>query len=290
MSDATNKPQTVGLIGIGLLGSAIANRLIGAGFTTWGYDPSPQAMSAFSALGGQPITKLNDVSSASHPIILCLPNTDVVEEVLNAVTPRLRPGTIVIDTTTGDPDRTRRLAGRLAEADVSLIDVSVLASSVITQEGNALLIVGSSSAVLQDVRHVLEAISEHIHHVGPVGAGQEMKLVANLVLGLNRAVLAEGLHFSRTFSLDQEAVLQILKSGVAYSKVMDTKGRKMLDEDFVPQARLSQHLKDVRLILEHAEDAQTVLPLSNAHRDLLEKAEAAGNGDLDNSSIIRAWQ
>jgi 3-hydroxyisobutyrate dehydrogenase-like beta-hydroxyacid dehydrogenase len=290
MSDATNKPQTVGLIGIGLLGSAIAHRLIGAGFTTWGHDPSPQALSAFSAIGGQPIMKLNDVPSASHSIILCLPNTDVVEEVLDAVTPRLRPGSIVIDTTTGDPERTRRLAGLLAAADVSLIDVSVLASSVITQEGNALLMVGSSSAVLLEVRHVLEAISERIHHVGPVGAGQEMKLVANLVLGLNRAVLAEGLHFARTFSLDQEVVLQILTSGVAYSKVMDTKGRKMLDEDFVPQARLSQHLKDVRLILEYAKDAQTALPLSNIHRDLLEKAEAAGNGDLDNSSIIRAWQ
>lgn len=232
--------------------------------------------------------QLKDVPNASHSIILCLPDTDVVEEVLDAVTSRLRPGSIVIDTTTADPERTRRLADLLAAADISLIDVSVLASSVITQEGHALLLAGSSSAVLLEVRPVLEAISERLHHVGPVGAGQEMKLVANLVLGLNRAVLAEGLHFARAFSLDREAVLQILTSGVAYSKVMDTKGRKMLDEDFVPQIRLSQHLKDVRLMLEHAKDAQTALPLSNVHRDLLEKA--AGNGDLDNSSIIQAWQ
>jgi len=290
MADATNKPQTVGLIGIGLLGSAIAHRLIGAGFTTWGHDPSPQALSAFSAIGGQAIMQLTDVPNASHPIILCLPNTDVVEEVLDALTSRLRPGSIVIDTTTGDPKRTRRLADLLADEDVSLIDVSVLASSVMTREGNALLMAGSSSTVLLKVRPVLEAISKHIHRVGPVGAGQEMKLIANLVLGLNRAVLAEGLHFARTFSLDREAVLQILTSSVAYSKVMDTKGRKMLDKDFVPQARLSQHLKDVRLILEHAKDAQATLPLSNVHRDLLEKAEAAGNGNLDNSSIIQAWQ
>ena len=290
MSGTSTQKKTVGLIGIGLLGSAIASRLIRAGFTIWGHDQSAQAMSEFSTLGGQPIVKLGDVPVAANAVVLCLPDSDVVEKVVVEIIPRLNPGSILIDTTTGDPKRTRAIAERLAEADVSLIDASVLASSVMTREGNALLMVGATSSALRRARHVLEAISRRIHHVGSVGSGQEMKLVANLVLGLNRAVLAEGLHFASTFELDQEVVLDVLKSGAAYSRVMDMKGRKMLDENFVPQARLSQHLKDVRLILNHAAKAETVLPLSNIHRDLLEQVERAGNGDLDNSAVIKAWQ
>ena len=116
-----------------------------------------------------------------------------------------------------------------------------------------------------------------------------MKLVANLVLGLNRAVLAEGLSFAKSLGLDLNLVLDVLKSGAAYSKVMDAKGRKMIDEAFEPQAKLSQHLKDVRLILKLATASDRELPLSLLHQQLLESAESAGNGDLDNSAIIRAW-
>ena len=117
-----------------------------------------------------------------------------------------------------------------------------------------------------------------------------MKLIVNLVLGLNRAALAEGLSFARSVGVSPGRALEILKSGVAYSRVMDTKGIKMLKRDFRPQARLSQHLKDVRLILSLGKRAKAKLPLSALHRKLLEQIEAAGGGDLDNSAIIEAFK
>lgn len=285
----SKKVKTVGLIGIGLLGSAIAHRLIRAGFSVWGHDVSPQAMSAFSVKGGQPILKIGDVPIAANPVIFCLPDSDAVENVLVSIIPRLKPGTILIDTTTGDPDRTRATAERIADAGIMLMDASVLGSSTVTRDGNALLMVGASPLVMKESRSVLEAVSTHIHHVGPVGAGQEMKLIANLVLGLNRAALAEGLHFAKNFSVNQHTVLEVLKAGVTYSRVMDSKGQRMIEEDFTPQARLSQHLKDVNLMLQHAANGNTALPLSETHRMLLQTAEDAGNGELDNSAVIRAW-
>ena len=115
-----------------------------------------------------------------------------------------------------------------------------------------------------------------------------MKLVTNLVLGLNRAALAEGLAFAESLGLDASRALTVLGESMAYSRVMDTKGAKMVQGNFTPQAKLSQHLKDVRLILEAAGGAGAELPLSQAHRLLLEAAEAAGLGELDNSAIIRA--
>ena len=117
-----------------------------------------------------------------------------------------------------------------------------------------------------------------------------MKLILNLVLGLNRVVLAEGLAFAASFAgVDPNQALAILKAGPAYSRVMDTKGLKMLTEDFSTEAKLSQHLKDVRLILEAGRQAGARIPFSSLHCKLLEQVEAQGFGGADNSAIIKAF-
>ena len=116
-----------------------------------------------------------------------------------------------------------------------------------------------------------------------------MKLVFNLVLGLNRAVLAEGLAFAKASGLDPRAALAVLRSGAAASAVMETKGEKMLNREFTPQARLAQHLKDVHLILQTAESHSTPLPFSTLHRSLLSDLADQGYGDEDNSAILRAY-
>lgn len=116
-----------------------------------------------------------------------------------------------------------------------------------------------------------------------------MKLVLNLALGLNRAVLAEALAFASRSGLAAEQALEVLRAGPAYSAVMGDKGRKMLEGDFEPEARLSQHLKDVRLILDSGRRCGAKLPLSEAHARLLEEAEAAGFGGADNSAILKIY-
>jgi len=137
---------------------------------------------------------------------------------------------------------------------------------------------------------VLAAFSRQSFHMGAAGSGNRMKLAMNLVLGLHRAVLAEGLAFARANGIDPHSALEVLKAGPAYSRVMDIKGEKMIARDFTPQARLSQHLKDVRLILEVGERCAAMLPLSAVHRELLRKLEDAGFGAEDNSAVIRAFE
>jgi 3-hydroxyisobutyrate dehydrogenase-like beta-hydroxyacid dehydrogenase len=107
---------------------------------------------------------------------------------------------------------------------------------------------------------------------------------------LNRAVLAEGLNLAQRAGLDPAAMLAVLRSGLAYSRVMDTKGRKMLESDFSPEARLRQHHKDVRLILELGAACGARVPLSELHDLLLSRAAELGFADADNSAIIRAFQ
>ncbi len=133
-------------------------------------------------------------------------------------------------------------------------------------------------------------LGKTVYYTGESGSASRMKLVSNLVLGLNRIALAEGLSYAHAIGVDPAAALQVLRNSAAYSRVMDIKGDKMRMSDFSVQAKLSQHLKDDRIILSSAATAGLEQPLSRTHRELLEKAESAGYGGLDNSSIIQVYR
>jgi 3-hydroxyisobutyrate dehydrogenase-like beta-hydroxyacid dehydrogenase len=136
---------------------------------------------------------------------------------------------------------------------------------------------------------VLKIWSDRRFHVGPPGSGARLKLIVNLVLGLNRAVLAEGLALAKRCDIEPVAALDVLRATPAYSKVMDTKGTKMIAGDYSPQARVAQHLKDVRLIRELARRHDAKTPLSAVHEALLQSAAELGFAEADNSAIIEAF-
>lgn len=287
----SHKTPTIGIAGIGLLGTALAERLRAADYAVAGFDPAPSAPGRLQKAGGHAVASLTElVSAADDVMLLCLPDSDVVADVVQQLQPALHPGTVLIDTTTGEPRRTEQLHRQLADGKVGLVEACVLGSSEVTRQGQAVLLVSGHDADLERVRPVLRAISPAIRHVGGPGDAQRMKLVANLVLGLNRAVLAEGLHFAESLGLNPSVALQVLQAGAAYSQVMDAKGQKMIDRNFEPQARLRQHLKDVNLMLAEAKHAGTHLPLSHLHQQLLQTAQDAGHSDSDNSAVITAWK
>jgi 3-hydroxyisobutyrate dehydrogenase-like beta-hydroxyacid dehydrogenase len=278
----------VGLIGVGLVGSALAGRFRQAGLSVVGYDQRAEARQALAAAGGVVADSALAVAAAAPVAVLSLPDSDVVETVIREVEPAL-PGRTVVDTTTGDPDRTAALGERLKGAGVDYLDATIVGSSRLVREGMAVVVAGGEEAVFRRCTDLLDTFATREFHVGLWGSGARMKLVVNLVLGLHRAVLAEGLAFARASGFDPVVALEVLRSGVAYSRVMDAKGRKMIDGDFTADARLSQHHKDVRLILDAATSAGIDLPLSRLHDELLADLEARGFGGLDNSGIIRAY-
>jgi 3-hydroxyisobutyrate dehydrogenase-like beta-hydroxyacid dehydrogenase len=171
---------------------------------------------------------------------------------------------------------------------VRFLDATIAGSSVQVSDGQVIVMVGGSEEAFRSAHKLLASFAREVFHVGPWGSGSRMKLVVNLAIGLNRAALAEALVLAKALELNPQSALAILKASPAYSTVMDTKGPKMLSGDFTPEARLSQHLKDVRLILQAAARTGVDLPLSTTHCQLLERAEASGLGELDNAAIIRA--
>jgi 3-hydroxyisobutyrate dehydrogenase-like beta-hydroxyacid dehydrogenase len=277
----------IGLIGLGLMGLAMAERLRSPSHEIVGFDIAPNQKKAFSKLGGTIAGSAAEVFATCNRVLVSLPELDVVASVLREVRPSLRSGQIIIDTTTGAPDQAVALGRKLARRRVTYLDATISGSSVQARKGDVVLMVGGPKHAFDRCQDLFQRLGKQAIHTGPCGSGSKMKLVTNLVLGLNRAALAEGLVFGRALGLDSRQTLHVLRATMAYSRIMDTKGEKMLRGDFKPQAKLSQHLKDVRLMLAAAAKAGAKLPLSETHRKILERAEAAGLGQLDNSAIIR---
>lgn len=281
--------RSLGIVGLGLLGSAVAERALRSGFQVTGYDVDAACRRRLRRLGGRDAGSSAEVAETCRRLLFVLPHDGIVREVVAQLGPALERGHVIFDATTGDPESTVEMGERLAARGVAYLDTTVLGSSAEVRAGGGVVLVGGPEGLARAHRAVLGCLGSRMFHLGPCGAGARMKLVANLVMGLNRAALAEGLVFARAIGVDPGAALEVLRSGAAYSRAMDTKGPKMVRGEFAPAARLSQHLKDVRLILRAARRAGLRLPLEERNRRLLERVEAMEKGGLDNSAVILAY-
>ncbi len=283
--------KRVGVIGLGLMGTAITERLLEQGFPCSVWNRTREKADPLLAQGAR--WSDNPLADCDR-VIISLYTSDVVQAVLQPLlvewqaTPSSEPkrGKILIDTTTGVPEHSAAMAARLATFGIRYLDAPISGSSEQTRRGEATVMVGGDRGAFEACGDLWPVLGKSIYHLGASGSAAKMKLVSNLALGLNRAALAEALVFAQGIGIDPASALEVLRGSMAYSRVMDVKGQKMLEADFSVQARLSQHLKDVRLIL--ASGVQ--LPLTETHRQLLERAEAMGLGEADNSAIIKAIQ
>ncbi len=284
--------KNIGLIGLGLLGKALAQRLIDGGYRVCGYDIDEGAREAAGSLGVAVLSSPEAVATCCTSILLSLPHSEVRSELLfgdSNWAASLTEGTLLLDTTTGRAEDLERDAERLRALDVYLIDVCVLASSAQVGNKDAVLLVGDSEGRAVGYAPIIQCFARRIFYLGKPGDGCRMKLVANQVVGLHRLVLAEALGLADHVGLDPEVTLAVLQSGLAASAVMATKGRKMLDRDFEPVARVAQHAKDVDLILELGDQSGAKLPLSRLHQEILQGLIQDGFGGEDNSAVIRAF-
>lgn len=285
----TTPHNTIGIVGLGLVGSALAQRLMAAGFQVTGFDLRAEAREALAAQGGQAAATLADVAAAASCIVLAVFNTDDVLGVVEGADGLLSvPGVrCIIDCSTGTPDALEALAARLKARGVDFIEAPLSGSSQQIAAGAATLLLGGEAQAIRQRAPVLAALAEQRIHVGGAGMGARAKLATNLVLGLNRAVLAEGMVFAEQLGISPDKFLALVLASPATSGAAQAKGRMMVDGDFAPQSRIRQHLKDVNLMLSSAAARGQKLPLSETHAALMRAAIAAGDGELDNAAIIR---
>ena len=274
----------VGVIGIGLMGEVYARRLTAAGFTVVGFDIDVAKSARLTEIGGRAAT-LEEIARDCDPIVLALFSTDQVEEVVERTLVSAAAGKIVICTSTCDPDRIAALGARVA-GKLRFLEVPVSGTSEQVRQGDGVGLIGGDAEIAADAATVLDALFPRRHHIGTVGDGGRAKLAINLILGLNRVALAEGLVFAERLGLDPAAFLKVARASAAASQVMDTKGPKMVAGDFAPEGRVRQTLKDAHLMLDQARKVGQQLPLLSVHADILEACSRHGEGDRDNSIVI----
>jgi len=285
-----SEKENVGLVGLGLVGTALAKRLLGAGFKVTGFDIDAARREAFAALGGSAVATVGEVARVCPRIISAVFNTeqlaDVIEAeggVLDAVAGASR---IVLNVTTSDPDKVAALSGRIAPKGVTLLEVPISGTSEQIVQGDGVGLIGGERAAFEACGDILDAICPKRYFTGAVGNGAKTKLAVNLILGLNRAALAEGLVFAERLGLDPRAFLEVARGSAAYSQIMDVKGEKYVNRDYHPHGKIVQHLKDVHMMVDYAHRAGQSLPLMEVVQTLLEGNVEHGEGDFDNCAVI----
>jgi 3-hydroxyisobutyrate dehydrogenase-like beta-hydroxyacid dehydrogenase len=280
----------VAIIGLGLMGEVYAQRLIDSKIPVTGFDIDPARRTRLAEIGGCATSSIAELANSARCIIVAVFNTEQVEDVLeNHMLPALGDGSnkIVLCMSTCDPDRIAALADRLIPRGIRYLDMPVSGTSDQVRRGDGVALIGGDIAIAEQVQDVLDALFARRFHVGRIGDGGRAKLAVNLILGLNRLALAEGLVFAERIGLDPTTFLDVARGSASYSQVMETKGPKMVHGDFSPEGRVKQTLKDVRLMLDQAATARQKLPMLEVHADMLEACVRAGESDLDNSAVIR---
>lgn len=293
MPGAQPPSNPVGIVGAGLVGQALALRLLRAGWRVAGMDLRPQACEALKALGADVLATAQEVGAACDTVLLAVFDTRDAIAALEGPGGVLAEGSrtrAVIDCSTGTPELVETLAARLAGRGIDFIEGPLSGSSAQIAAGEATQLLGGDAQAIARCQVLFDTLATRRVHVGRAGMAARAKLATNLVLGLNRAALAEGLAFAESQGIPPQAFLDLVLATPARSAAAEAKGERMVTGRFEPESRIRQHLKDVQLMLDGAGRAGQPLPLTEVHASLLQQAVDAGDGDLDNAAIVRRWR
>ncbi|MEJ0071399.1 MAG: NAD(P)-dependent oxidoreductase [Pseudomonadota bacterium] len=279
--------KMVGLIGLGLVGESLARRLLDAGYAVVGFDVDPVRVRKFESYGGRPVGTIAEVAKSAERVLIAVFNTAQVAEVIEGAGGLIDSGNrLATCHSTCDPDQLAALAGRAAARGFALVEAPMSGTSVQILKGDGVGLIGGADAAIAQVEDILQVVCPRRYALGAAGNGSRAKLAVNLVLGLNRAGLAEGLIFAERLGLDPVGFLEVLKGSAAYSQVMETKGPKMATRDFASEGKVAQALKDLHMMLDQAASIGQTLPLATVNASLLEACVAHGEAELDNSIVI----
>jgi 3-hydroxyisobutyrate dehydrogenase-like beta-hydroxyacid dehydrogenase len=271
------------------MGTAFSERLIDAKLSVIGFDIEAAGCEKLRANGGLVATSLRELAGQSRTIIIAVYSQEQAEALFGEIesgTGTKSPA--VICTTTCSPDEIIRLSQRAANARIPFVEAPISGTSAEVRDGSATALVAGEAAVIESLSALLDIVCPRRIHAGAIGDASRTKLAINLILQNNRAALAEGIAFAECLGLDGHAFLAAARESAAYSRVMDTKGEKMLARDFRPQSHISQTLKDAELILEEAKQRGMVLPMTAIQADLLRAAIARMDRDSDSAAVIEA--
>jgi len=281
--------KNIGVIGLGVMGAPMAVNLARAGYQVTGHTRSERGKDQLRAAGGRIAADPAEVAVESDVVITMLPDSPDVESVLtgrDGVLAAARSGALLIDCSTISPPVASRLAMEAQAAGHDLLDAPVSGGEKGAREATLSIMVGGDRAAFDRARPVLSAVGATIVHVGPAGSGQAVKAANQLVVAGNIALVAEAMVLLESLGVDLERALEVLRGGLAGSRVLDVKGEAMLHGEFSPGFRIDLHHKDLGIALSAAREAGAPLPVTGLVAQLVAAARALGHGGLDHGALL----
>lgn len=280
----------VGIIGLGIMGGAMAQALLAAGHAVCGYDPAPAATRRLKRAGGVPVASSTAVAQQTEVIITSLPASAALNDAVAKIS-RRKPR-VVIEMSTlplADKERARR---RLAKAGIVALDCPVSGTAVRLKERTWTIFASGDKRAFARARPVLEVLADNIPYVGAYGNGTRMKLVANHLVAILNVASAEAIGFGRRMGLDPREVLEIFgASPVVGTGVLRLRGGFMVKRRYKPPTmKIEVWQKDMRIIGDMARAVGAATPLFNACGPVFDAALAAGYGDADTASVYEVFE
>jgi len=282
-------PESIGFIGLGIMGRPMAHNLLKAGFSLVVQNRHQAVTDEFLAAGARAATRPHDIAASCDVVITMLPGPAQVEEVLlgpGGVIEGAHEGLVVIDMSTIAPEVASTLAARLAEHGVSMLDAPVSGGDKGAIAGTLSIMVGGDEATYKRCLPIFETLGKTIVHVGASGAGQVVKACNQVVVALIIEAVSEALVLGSKAGVDPGKILQVLGGGLAANRVIELRGASMLAHDFTPGGRVRFHHKDLGFALETARRYGVALPATALVDQMFASLVAKGRGDLDHSALL----
>ena len=280
--------KRIGIIGVGLLGSAVAARLLESKFVVKGYDTRTEQVNQLQSRGLIPAGSVAEAAAEADAVFTILPSLESVEKTIGAggLIEVAAPKATLIQMSTISPELTRRLAIAAAAKGPGFLDAPMSGTSVMVASGDCTIFVAGDQAKVDACRPVFDAIARKTHYVGDVGMASLAKLATNLLVGLNTAALAEALVLGVKGGLAPAVLIDLLKDSAAASKMLDVRGPLMVNRRFEAQMKIDLFLKDFKLMLEEGLRLGVPLPLTCVAQQLVTATAVAGRGEEDLAAIV----
>nr|WP_258167488.1 NAD(P)-dependent oxidoreductase [Vulcanisaeta moutnovskia] len=282
----------VGLIGLGIMGSAMAMNIHKAGFPLIVYNRTRSKTEPFAKLGIPVANSPREVAEKSDVVIEMVTDAPDVEEVLfgkDGVVHGAHPGLVVIDMSTNSPDYAKYFAGKLAEYGIEFLDAPVTGGDVGARQGTLTIMVGGKREVFERVKPVFEAMGKTIIYAGDVGNGQMLKLLNQIVVGIDMLAVAEAMALAKKAGIDMEKLFTVLSTGAANSFTVQYYMPKMMKGDFEPGFRAAHLKKDLKYAIETTNKLNVPLPGTALTLQLYNALVAKGLGEKGTQALLKLY-
>jgi 3-hydroxyisobutyrate dehydrogenase len=281
----------VGFIGLGIMGQGMARNLMKAGFSVRVWNRTASKAAALAAEGAQTGSSPADVAAHCDIVVVCVSDTPDVEAVLlgeEGAIHGAKPGTLVIDCSTISPQATRDIAARLAEKGVKMLDAPVSGGSEGAARGTLTIMVGGAAEDFERARPILQAMGKTITHIGPTGTGQIVKLVNQVLVVGNCLAMCEALLLAQAGGVDLQKTFDAISQGAAGSWMFTNRAPQIIRRDWRPGFMISLQQKDLRLVLDAADELGVPLPATSLIFNFYRTLEARNLGAEGNHALVKA--